>query len=181
METIEQLQATITRASDTRVQLGCRDIEIDNAIREITGQVGRGDPSRASEVQPLLAEQAALQRQVAALGGDIEKAQSEIARRKERQRQAELHMLFERMEQKRQRIIELSREVALLLGELQSEDRTQGESLVPLGVGSLDQQNFLRLLQPVDIYCDRVWAGGVRDVAGLDFAHVLRIRPVTKL
>lgn len=176
---IEQLRVAVEKAGNSLGDMRTRCLRIDDEIDEITAAVRTGAPGRASEIPALLMEQSELQRAIGEQEAELSRLQAALQRAKDKTDRATLEAVFSEMRSTRTEIITLAQQMSLLLGKLHSELLKRGERLVPHVVGDLRQQEFCRLLEPIDPFTG-AWMGRHKDVV-VEFQHIVRVRPMKSL
>ena len=177
-EATESLESRIQEMTANLGRLKVRHWELSRRLDEIVSAVRRGDASRANDTGELVRQQTELSKTIRNQEQELQEAQSEQARQKQASDRAKLREIITRMQQRREHITRLARELALELGALHTEDRQAGVKLVG-EYASADRREFFEALEPISPL-NGAWIASKRDVV-LDFVHVIKIRPVTPL
>lgn len=183
METIEQGEIERLQNSAMEMDANLRRLRVRHSslaaeLDACGDAVRRGAVRRAATIPDLLKEQAAIAVTITAQEGELAEVQTELKRQTAAAKEHARAALFERMEQRRERIIELSRQLALELGELQGNDREEGTLLVE-PVVSPTQQRFIELLSPV-LPFEGSWYGAHRALP-CGYEHTIKIPAFVKL
>lgn len=178
---VNQLRTTADKArfelAESRTALANTDYE----IASIAADVRDGRTDRTSEIPKLQNAKSSLQQTIKSQEEELGALRAELQRMKNAADRATLEEIFTEMRATRQEILTLGRQMALLLGKLHGDLLERGEKLVPRVVGDLRQQEFVRLLEPVDLYGDREWYGGLAEMNGVEHIHVVKVRPMQTL
>ena len=175
LEPAKHRRAELTRKE---AALTSRVIELDAEITRLTAGLRDGALPSSVQLNTSAMELAEAKRQLSTVQVELRQAGAEVSRLESSLRRDELRKTFERMEQRRKRIISLMREAATELGELHTQDRQDAGRLCSMDMRSLERAQFNRLLEVIDPY--QGWSDSMREVA-VGFEHCIRIRPMAKL
>jgi ABC-type transporter Mla subunit MlaD len=179
IDQIEQLRSTAEETSNAIGRSRTRLAQIAQRIDSIGDDVRHGDIQRTTEIPALVEEQEQLRTTITMQETELAEIQAKLERQKRDTDAVELKRILDRMEARREHIVELVRKAALALGELHAVDATAAQRLVPLDRASTDRLRFLELIAPIDALGGK-WADSKRDIP-LGFEFVIKVRPVTPL
>ncbi len=174
MERLRDLIVELEADHDKQLR---RFIAAGSAVADITAEVGRGVSSRADQIKGLLRDEETLKAEIGRIERRLADVRDELDRLTKIAEHAELEKLFERMRQRREKIIGLVREAALEMGQLHSEDRAVGIKLLQ-PTRCLAQTTFVSLLEPIDYL--HAWSDQHRGVV-LDYTHIVKVLPFVPL